>query len=127
MQAKREVEISGVTYEKIDAIEQSKCTGCVAMCRDDLCSVLGNDCFNAIWIKKEQTMQPQETQTQPEVTQTEEPKYTVEVLEAVEEAVEEVVDEYFAESQIKWIKDFLAKKNNPDYKLYLELKAKFGE
>lgn len=127
MQAKHEVEINGVTYESQPEEIRVSCEGCDSEFDGKLCMQLNapaHSCHGIIWIKKETNMQPQEQQAQPEVTTAEEPKYTV---EEVLEAVEEVVDEYFAESQIKWIKDFLAKKNNPDYKLYLELKAKFGE
>lgn len=126
MQAKHEVKINGVTYESQPEIRKGSCEGCIALDSDSLCSDLRDDCheLGVIFIKKGQTMQPQETQAQPEVTTAEEPKYTV---EEVLEAAEQVADGYFTDFQKKLIVESLAKKNNPDYKLYLELKAKFGE
>lgn len=51
----------------------------------------------------------------------EEQKYTV---EQVYEAINAATDEY-APREIAAVKEYLAKTQDPDYKLYLELKAKF--
>lgn len=116
-----EVEINGVTYESRSELNLYSCNGCVVennIC-GDLCNQLDtpvHPCHGVIWIKKEKSMGTTE--------QTNEPKYTVkEVLEAVEQ----VTDEYFTDHQKKQIIDILTRKNNPEYKLYLELKEKFGE
>lgn len=126
MQANHEVEINGVTYVSQPEKYDDSCTGCDSELDGKWCMQLdtpAHPCYGMIWIKKEQTMQPQETQAQPEVIPAEEPKYTVEeVLEAIENVEGSNLWNLMCE-----IKAELAKKNNPEYKLYLELKAKFGE
>lgn len=126
MQAKHEVEINGVTYESQPEEIKGSCNGCDSESNGKLCSQLDaptHRCHGIIWIRKEQTMQQTQAQAKPEVTSAEESKYTVEeVLEAIGDI----------EGSAHWdflldVKAELAKKNNPDYKLYLELKAKFGE
>lgn len=65
--------------------------------------------------KKDSTVE-----TTVEVTQ--EPKYTV---EQVFKAINEATDEYVAYTSVSKVKSHLANAQDPDYKLYLELKAKF--
>lgn len=112
-----EVEINGVTYESRPRTSDSdSCKGCVGFSNDNLCELLPDNCHDmkTNFINKEKPM----------AATVEEPKY---IVKEVLEAVEQVVDEYFTDHQKKQIIDILTRKNNPEYKLYLELKEKFGE
>lgn len=133
-----EVEINGVTYVPKPELRRGSCEGCIAEESTSLCSDISDEgrcqiSDGVIWIKKEKPMktieQAQQTEVmektlvQPEATPAEELKYTVEeVLGAIED-----ITGYQCWHDTDEIKEHLAKQDNPEYKLYLELKAKFGE
>lgn len=124
----KQVEIDGVTYESVD--ETHGCVGCAAESSTDLCNAITREesCYwsdHIIWIKKEKPMNTTEQTTEAvESTPQEEPKYT---LEEFSEAFSNVVGVHVSDWDILQIKKYLDKQNSPEYKLYLELKAKFGE
>lgn len=72
--------------------------------------------------QEDQPKQKKESTVETTVEVTEEPKYTV---EQVFNAINEATDEYVAYTSVSKVKAHLANSQDPDYKLYLELKAKF--
>lgn len=122
----KQVEINGVTYESVN--ETNSCIGCAAESNTDLCNAITREkgCYwsdRVIWIKKEPMNTTEQTTETVEVIP-EEPKYTVEEFS---EAFSNVVGVHVSDWDMLQIKKYLDKQNDPDYKLYLELKAKFGE
>lgn len=125
----KQVEIEGVVYESAPEVRLESCRGCSlsddAYIRDRISDtpVGCNNEAGIIWIEKEKTEVKSKMNSEVQTENTPEPKYTVsEVLDAV----------HYVEGSILWdyhtqIEQYLAKQSNPDYKLYLELKAKFGE
>lgn len=123
----KQVEIAGVTYEAVD--ETHGCVGCAAEPNIHLCNNITNKAGcnyddQIIWIKKEPMNTTEQANETVEVPPEEELKYTVDEFS---EAFSNCVGVHVSDWDILQIKKYLDKQSNPDYKLYLELKAKFGE
>lgn len=129
-----ELTFNGETYQATSEKLYSSCQGCTTTPSSELCKTISEQVscnrYRIIWIKKEQTTESKgatmtkESYVSTKKETTEEPKYTVdEVLEVVE-----FFDySFFTKGQVLSVKDYLAKQTNPDYQLYLKLKAQFGE
>lgn len=129
-----ELTINGKTYQSTSEKFFHSCQGCTTASGSELCQTINEheDCskYGIIWIKKELTTESKgatmtkESNVSTKKETTEEPKYTVEDVLC---AVEHFDYFYFTNTQTDTIKDYLARKDNPDYQLYLKLKERFGE
>lgn len=78
--------------------------------------------YRVVKQKDEKPEQTKEVVVEPKTEAEEEPKYTVEqVIKAINEATDDLV----MYTNVDKVKAHLANAQDPDYKLYLELKAKF--
>jgi hypothetical protein len=114
------------------------CRGCSAIGDDLLCTEITNvsSCRDVIWIKQPpvetQATTCNQTKGEPEMNTdksakntVEEPKYTLaEFLEACNDWYGTVYCD--SENRYNHFKQFLERKNNPEYQEYLRLKAIYG-